>query len=263
MAGERACPLSSTKAEAIQLIQLSLSMPRDLTTGMTAWRFEGTTTAERRRIPIVPPRANFMELFGRRSRRGTTLWWRRSRLCGRCRGGGLRLCSWIDPACMDAAVQAVSDLVVDRAAKADEATEGGLDVATGAAEAIVEIEMTESGIQIITPHQPDHTASEPDAFGIARRSVDRLSGFHEFGGLALAVPGCGCCGFCRVRLRLLRLILSAQIAALGNRGADSDQKRGAGHGDTAHGHMAKSGEKTTHRVPDQLPVSTFISITSG
>lgn len=265
MAGERACPLSSTKAEANQLIQLSLSMPRDLTTGMTTWRFEGTTTAERRRNPFVPPRANFMELFDRRIRRRAALllWsgWRRS---WRGRSRCFRLRARIDPARMDAAVQTIRNLVVDRAAKADETAESGLNVATRTAETIIEVEMTECGIQIISPHQAYHAPSEPDTFWIARRSIDCLGGFHELGGFALAVPGrcCGC--FRRVWLLLLRLILGAQIATLGNRGSDSDQKRSTRHRHTTHGHTAESGEKTTHKVPDQLPACpTFISTASA
>ena len=91
---------------------------------------------------------------------------------------------------MNAAVQAFGDLVVDGAAEADETTESRLHVSAGTAEPVIEVKVTEGGIQIIAPHQPDHTPAKPDAFGIARRPVDRLGSFDEFSGLALAVP-CG------------------------------------------------------------------------
>ncbi len=50
----------------------------------------------------------------------------------------------------------------------------------GTAEPVVEIEMAEGGIEIVTPQQADHPAAEPDAFGIAGRSVEDALGFGEF-----------------------------------------------------------------------------------
>lgn len=104
---------------------------------------------------------------------------------------------------MNPAVQAFGDLVVDGAAEADETTESRLHVAAGAAEPVVEIEMTESGIQIIAPHQSNHTPAEPDAFWIACGAIDGLRGFDKLGSLALAVPRRSGCSFRCVWLLLL------------------------------------------------------------
>ena len=74
-------------------------------------------------------------------------------------------------------------------AETRQAAEGRLDVAAGAAEAVVEIEMAEGGVEIVAPHQAHHAAAEPDAFRVAGRAVDGLRGLDEFVGLALAVLG--------------------------------------------------------------------------
>ena len=70
-----------------------------------------------------------------------------------------------------------------------------LDMAAGAAEPVVEVEVAEGGIEVVPPHQADHAAAEPDAFGVAGRAVDGLLGLGEFVGFALvvlgAVGGCG------------------------------------------------------------------------
>ena len=61
-------------------------------------------------------------------------------------------------------------------------------MAAGAAEPVVEIEVAEGGIEIVEPHQADDAPAEPDAFGIAGRTVDGLGRLGEFVGLALVVP---------------------------------------------------------------------------
>ena len=90
---------------------------------------------------------------------------------------------------MDAAVQASRHLGIDLAAKPGQAAERRLDVAAGAAEPVVEIEVAERGIEIVAPHQAHHAAAEPDAFRVAGRAVDGLRGLDEFVGLALVVLG--------------------------------------------------------------------------
>ena len=97
-------------------------------------------------------------------------------------------------------------------------------MAAGAAEAVVEIEMPERGVEIVEPHQAHHAAAEPDAFGIAGRAVDGLGGLDEFVGLALVVLGgvgrrCGG-GFAG-------LVLGLGIAALGGGAADARSGRQA------------------------------------
>jgi len=119
---------------------------------------------------------------------------------------------------MNASVQRFGHLRIDRRAKSGQTAECSLDVAAGAAEPVIEIEMTESGIEVVKPHQAYDTAAKPDAFRVTSRTVDGLSGFGELIGLALAVLGDvrGC--------RLLRLVLSSRISALGNRASNPNEK---------------------------------------
>ena len=101
-------------------------------------------------------------------------------------------CGWavgIDPAGVNAAVERLGHLGIDLAAKAGQAAEGRLDMAAGAAEPVVEIEVAKGGVEVVEPHQAHHAAAEPDAFGISGRAVDGLRGFDEFVGLALIVLG--------------------------------------------------------------------------
>ena len=75
---------------------------------------------------------------------------------------------------MNLVVQAPRHLVVDLSPKTGQAAEGGLDMAAGAAEPVIEVEMPERGIEVVPPHQADHAAAEPDAFGVAGGAVDGL-----------------------------------------------------------------------------------------
>ncbi len=118
---------------------------------------------------------------------------------------------------MDAAVQGFSNLWVDGCAKPHHAAERRLDVATGASESLIEIEVAERGVEIVSPHQPDNTPAKPDAFRVSGGTVDRLRGLHELVGLALAVLGCISRGLLGGR------ILSAAIAALGDGCPDPDE----------------------------------------
>lgn len=90
---------------------------------------------------------------------------------------------------MDTAIQRFGHLRIDRCAKSGQTAEGSLDVATRAAEPVIEIEMTEGGIEVIKPHQTYDTAAEPNAFRIACGTIDGLRGFRELIGLSLAVLG--------------------------------------------------------------------------
>jgi hypothetical protein len=53
-------------------------------------------------------------------------------------------------------------------------------MAARTAEAFVEIEVAERGIEIIAPEQVDDAASEPDALRIVGRSGDGALGLGEF-----------------------------------------------------------------------------------
>jgi len=61
-------------------------------------------------------------------------------------------------------------LRLDAAGVQDEAAERCLNMASRAAEAIVEIEVAECGFEVVAPEQTDHAAAKPYAFGIAGRS---------------------------------------------------------------------------------------------
>ena len=88
-----------------------------------------------------------------------------------------------------------------------------------AAEAVIKIEVPESGIEVIKPHQADNTATEPNAFRVTGGAIDSLRGFRELVGLALAVLG-----DIRSRGLLRRLVLSPRISALSERASKTDEK---------------------------------------
>ena len=115
--------------------------------------------------------------------------------------------------------QAVRHLVVDLSEEAGEAAERRLHMSARAAETVVEIEVTERGIEIVPIHQLNDAAAEPDAFGIAGRTVNGLGGFRELVGLVLVVLG----DISRV-LPCLGLILGILVAALGKGASDAEKK---------------------------------------
>jgi len=138
--------------------------------------------------------------------------------------------------------------VLDFAAKAGQATECRLDVTSGTAKTVIEIEMPKGGVEIVVPHQPDHAATEPHAFRVSGRPVDGLRRFDEFVGLALAVLGrIGRCG--RICGRFARLILGA---ALGERAANTDQKCEPGDGEVAQNRKLKLKHPSTHKFPEMF-----------
>jgi len=158
---------------------------------------------------------------------------------------------------MHAAVEGIGDLGVNLAAKSSEAAERRLDMAAGATETIVEVEVTERGIEVVEPHQAHDAAAEPDAFGIAGRAVEGLGGFDEFVGLALVVLG-GIGGLGRVTGGGFGLlILRVGVAALGKgvSGTDRPCKSGnkSGNGEMAQNRILKLKHPSTHKIPDVLP----------
>lgn len=146
---------------------------------------------------------------------------------------------------MNLVVQAPWHLVVDLPAKTGQAAEGRLDVAARAAESVIEVEVPERGIEVVTPHQAHHAAAEPDAFRIPARSIDGLRRLDEFVGLALVVLGrvgrIGSCGF---------LILGRGGAALGDGASDADQDGKSGNGEVAKNRGLKLKHPPTHTYPD-------------
>jgi len=53
-------------------------------------------------------------------------------------------------------------------------------MAARAAKPVIEVKMAERGIEIVAPQEADNPAAEPDAFGIAGRSVQDVLGLGEF-----------------------------------------------------------------------------------
>jgi hypothetical protein len=154
---------------------------------------------------------------------------------------------------VNAATQRLGHLGIDLPAKAGQAAEGCLNMAARAAKPVVEIKVTKGGIEIVQPHQANHAAAEPNAFGISGRPVDGLGGFNEFIGLALVFLGrIGRLGrICRARL--IRLILGVRFAALGKGASDTDQEGDPRDGEVPQDRNLKLTHPSTHKFPDLLP----------
>jgi hypothetical protein len=152
-------------------------------------------------------------LVCRRRRRGR----RRRRRCRR-RSRGRILQGGIDPAALHPPVQAVRGLWIDRVGMQYQAAESRLNMAARAAETVVEVEVPERGVEIVPPQQADHPVAEPDAFGIAGRTVERvlrLGIFVDF--LALVRGG---------RSRGCWLVARAWRSALSERANGNDETGG-------------------------------------
>ena len=156
----------------------------------------------------------------------------------------MRLGRRIDPAGVDAAVQGLGDLGIDGCTESDHTTERRLDVAAGASESLIEIEVTERGVEIVSPHQADNTPAKPDAFGVSGRAVNRLRGLYEFVGLALTVLGDVSGGLLGGR------ILGAAIAALGNGCSDPNEQGQGRNGDALKNCNSKPVTNPKHEIPD-------------
>src|SRR5689334_22645391 len=101
-----------------------------------------------------------------------------SRRCGGrlSRGRGrLGLQARIEPTAVNLAVKGLLGLRID-VALADKATESGLNMRTGAAEAVVKVEVPEGCIEVVAPKQGHHAAPQPNAFRIAGRTGKATGG---------------------------------------------------------------------------------------
>ena len=83
---------------------------------------------------------------------------------------------------MHAAVQRILRFGIKRTLP-DQAAEGRLDMRARATEAVVEVEVAESGVEIVAPEQGDDAPAQPDAFRLSRRAGYRLCGFGASGSL--------------------------------------------------------------------------------
>ncbi|EKS40419.1 hypothetical protein HMPREF9696_00870 [Afipia clevelandensis ATCC 49720] len=105
--------------------------------------------------------------------------------------------------------------------------------------------MAERGIEIVAPHQADHTPSQPDAFRVSGGAVDGLRGFDEFVRFALAFLG-------RIAGRLFgSVILGPEIATLRNSGPDSDKESESRNGNPLKNRNSNSVTNPTHEIPDE------------
>lgn len=144
--------------------------------------------------------------------------------------------------------QTVLHLVVDLGSETGQATERRLDVPARTAEAVIEVEVAKGGVEIVHPHELDHAAAKPNAFGVSGRSADRLRCFDELVDLVLIVLG---------RLGTIGggfagLILGALVTALGIGASQSEQHNYRGHYEMAPNRMMKFKHPSPHGFPDFL-----------
>jgi hypothetical protein len=162
----------------------------------------------------------------------------------------LRLCRGINPAGVNPSAQALRHLGIDLIGKTHQATERRLDVAAGTAKPVIQIQMAKRRIEVVPPHQYDHSPAKPNAFGVSRGTIDGLLRFDKLVGLALVFLG-SIGGVAGPWFGLL--ILSANLAAL--REGASDTKQQGQHGDrkVAQRHRFTLNHASMHRFPDLLP----------
>jgi hypothetical protein len=147
---------------------------------------------------------------------------------------------------VNAVIQALWNLVVDLPAKTRQAAEGRLDMAARAAEPVIEIEVPEGGVEVVTPHQTHNAAAEPDAFRVPGRAIEDLLRLDEFIGLALIILG----RVGRIGSRRLGGLIWGGVAALGERASDPDQQRKPGNGEVAQNRILELKHTSTHKFPD-------------
>ena len=149
---------------------------------------------------------------------------------------------------MNTAIKRLSHLGIDLAAEPRQTAKGRLNVTAGAAKTIVKVEMPQSGVDIIQPHQARHTAAKPDAFRVSGRAIDRLRRFGELVGPALIVLGpvrrlsISACWFAR-------LVLGTAVATLGERASEADPQSKA-QDDKMPKNQFLDLKQPTHNFPD-------------
>jgi hypothetical protein len=156
----------------------------------------------------------------------------------------------IDPAGVNPSAQALGYLGIDLIGKADEASKRRLDVAAGTTKPVIKIQMPKRRVEVIPPHQYDHSATQPNAFGVAGGTVDGLLSFDKLVGLALVFLG-AVGGVAGPWFGLL--ILSANLAALRESASDSKQQGQRGDRKVAQGYRFTLNHASMHLFPDLLP----------
>jgi hypothetical protein len=146
--------------------------------------------------------------------------------------------------------QALRHLWIDLIGKADEATKRRLDVAARTAKPVIQIKMAKRRIEVVPPHQYDHSATQPNAFGVSGGTIDGLLRFDKLVGLALVFFG-AIGGVAGARFGLL--ILSANFAALRESASDTKQQGQRGDRKVAQRHRFTLNRASMHIFPDLLP----------
>jgi len=96
---------------------------------------------------------------------------------GRCSRRDLK--QRVNPAGMHPPIEAVGRLGIDRIGVQNQAPERRLDMPARAAKPVVEIEVTEGGIEVVAPKQADNAPAEPDAFRITGGPIQDMLSFGE------------------------------------------------------------------------------------
>jgi hypothetical protein len=153
---------------------------------------------------------------------------------------------------MHPVIQAPLYLVIDLGAKPGQTAEGRLDMTAGAAKPVVQVEVAESGVEVVAPHQANDATPQPDTFGIAGRTIDRLGRFGEFVGPALVVAG----GVGRTGSRLGGLFGVCGRPALGEGGAETQRQGQSGNNEIAQNRNPPVKHPLTHKFPEYLVPTT-------
>jgi hypothetical protein len=154
---------------------------------------------------------------------------------------------------MNPVVQAPLDLVVNLDAKSGQAPEGRLDMAARTAKPVVQVEVAKGGVEVVTPHQADDAAAQPDTFGVPGRTIDGLGCFSEFIGPALVIPR----GIGRTARRLGGLIGGGGCPTLGEGGAGAQDQRQPGNNEIAQNRDPPVNYPLTHEFPNLVPAHTL------
>src|SRR5215468_1618282 len=92
---------------------------------------------------------------------------------------------------MDAGVEGIGRLLVllVEVALPDDATEADLNMLARAPEPIIQFEVTERGVEIVLPHQPDGALAEPDTFASGGRTGHDAARLGDLVGPPRAILG--------------------------------------------------------------------------
>ena len=132
-------------------------------------------------------------------------------------------------------------------------------MAAGAAEAVIEVEVPERGIQIIVPHQTNDPAAQPDAFRVSAWAIDSLRSLDKFVGFALIFL----VRFGRIGGRRLAGLVGGGGTALGENRARSDQEGKACNGEVAQNRNFEIRPTSTHTFFPRLVMAWLVAVQIG